>query len=152
MTKPLEGAGEIFSKCLPDDILKTLKMSYEALRKEEKEMFLDIGCFLVGEDTELAVRVLEGLGYSNVRDCLESLRLKCLVEYNYDVESNDDINYKHKLFRVVMHNQVQGMARHIAREDFFEFAKYKPLRLSWSSDITEMFQLQLEFPRGVNAS
>ena len=47
----LEGAGEIFSKQLPDDILKTLKMSYEALRKEEKAMFLDIGCFLVGEDT-----------------------------------------------------------------------------------------------------
>ena len=78
----MEGAGEKFSKELLDDILKTLKMSYEALRKEEKEMFLDIGCFLVGEDTELVVRVLEGLGYSNVRDCLESLCLKCLVEYN----------------------------------------------------------------------
>ena len=102
----MEGAGEIFSKQLLDDILKTLKMSYEALKKEEKEMFLDIGCFLVDEDTELAVRVSEGLGYSNIRDCPESLRLKCLVEYNYDMESNGDINYKHKLFQVVMHNQV----------------------------------------------
>ena len=116
-------------------------MSYEALRKEEKEMFLDIGCFLVGEDTELAVRVLEGLGYSNVRDCLESIHLKCLVEDNYDVESNGDINYKHNIFRVVIHNQVQGLARHIAREDFFDFTKYKLLCLSCSSDITEMFQL-----------
>lgn len=41
-----------------------------------------------------------------------------------------------------MHNQLKGLARHIAREDFFEFVKHKPLRLSCSSDITEMFQLQ----------
>jgi hypothetical protein len=85
---------EKFSKRLPDDIINTLKVSYEALSKEKKEMFLDIGCFLVGEDRELPVRVLEGLGYSDVRDCLESIRQKCLVEYNYDVKSN---NYVRKI-------------------------------------------------------
>jgi hypothetical protein len=79
---------EKFSKRLPDDIINTLKVSYEVLSKEKKEKFLDIGCFLVEEDTELAVRVLEGLGYSDVRDCLESLRQKCLLEYNYEEKSN----------------------------------------------------------------
>ena len=53
---------------------------------------------------------------------------------------------------LVLQDQVQGLARHIAREDFSEFAKYKLLRLSCSIDITEMFQLQLEFPRGVTSS
>jgi len=133
---------EKFSRQLPDDIINILKVSCKALRREEKEMLLDIGCFLVGEDRELAVLVLEGLGYSNVRDCLESLRQKCLVEYSYDVESNNDINYKYELSRVIMHNQIKGLAKHIAREEFFEFAKHKPLRLSCSSDIEEIFQLQ----------
>ena len=61
---------EIFSKILPDDTINTLKVSYEALKKEEKEMFLDIGCFLVGEDKELVVQVLEALGYCYIRECL----------------------------------------------------------------------------------
>jgi len=42
-----------------------------------------------------------------------------------------------------MHIQVKGLARHIAREEFFEFANHKPLRLSCSSDIEEMIQLQV---------
>lgn len=137
---------EKFSKRLPADTLNTLKVSYEALKKVQKEMFLDIGCFLVGEDRELVVQVLEGLGYSYVRDCLESLHQKCLVEYNYyDVETSNYIKYndEHPEFcRLIMHNQVKLLARHIAREEFFEFAKHKPLRLSCSSDLTEIFQLQ----------
>ena len=56
------------------------------------------------------------------------------------------------LHALVLPDQVQGLARHIAREDFSEFAKYKPLHLSCSTDITEMFQLQLEFLRGVTTS
>ena len=42
---------------------------------------------------------------------------------------------------LVLQDQVQGLARHIAREDFSEFTKYKPLRLSCSTNITEMFHL-----------
>lgn len=86
--------------------------------------------------------MLEGLGYSDVRDCLESLHQKCLLEYNYEVDSSNNINYRYEHCRVKMHNQVKGLARHIAREEFFEFAKHKPFRLSCSSDIKEAFQLQ----------
>jgi hypothetical protein len=89
---------EKFSKQLPDDTINTLKVSYEALKKEEKEIFLDIGCFLAGEDRELVVQVLEGLGYYYVRDCLESLHQKCLLEYNYDVETS---NYVRKIISVL---------------------------------------------------
>jgi len=68
------------STTLPNQIVNSLKVSYEALDHEEKEVFLDIGCFFVGEEKELAIRVLEGL-HDNRRigDHLESLRKKCLV-------------------------------------------------------------------------
>lgn len=83
-----------FSKRLPDDILDTLKVSYQNLNKKEKEMFLDIGCFLAGEEIELAVRVLQGSGYTNVRETLESLRRKCLLDFHSEVESNNDVSKK----------------------------------------------------------
>jgi len=70
---------EKYSQGLPlpeaDDVINTLKWSYSAMKTEEKMVFLDIGCFLVGEDSELAVRVLEGLGYKDVR-VLEGLGYK----------------------------------------------------------------------------
>jgi hypothetical protein len=42
-----------------------------------------------------------------------------------------------------MRNQVKELARHIAREEFFDSAKHKPLRLSCSSDTEKMFRLQV---------
>lgn len=122
------------SRGLPDNILNILKVSYEDLNGEEKEMFLNIGCFFVGEDRDLVVRVLEGLGYNEVWDCLESLHQRCLVEYH------DDVPYLHEIecqreehicncddhsrrplkgrYKITMHDQVRELARHIAREDF----------------------------------
>ena len=74
-----------------------------------------------------------------------------------EVKRQEPLNRQHaqELFfchALVLPDQVQGLARHIASEDFSEFAKHKPLRLSCATDITKMFQLQLEFLRGVTAS
>lgn len=71
---------------LPEDVQETLRSSYEALEDEEKEMFLDIGCFFVGEDKELVIRVLEGLGRDDVCDCLKRLNERCLIEFHYGVQ------------------------------------------------------------------
>lgn len=136
---------KMFSKRLPDQILDTLKASYQKLNKEEKEMYLDIGCFLAGEDKELAVRVLQGSGYTDVWGTLESLRRKCLLDFESDVESSNDINYKYEhpnIGRLIMHNHLTGFARHIAREEFIEFSEHKPLRLSCSNDMNQILQLQ----------
>jgi hypothetical protein len=46
---------ERLSRRLPDDIVDTLKVSYEALRGDEKEIFLDLGCFFPREDKEVTV-------------------------------------------------------------------------------------------------
>jgi len=151
---------EKLSRRLPDNILNKLKVSYEDLNSEEKEMFLDIGCFFVGEDTDLAVRVLDGLGYSNVWDCLESLRQRCLVEYYDDVQSHHEIECRREehirnyddlygrpskgRYKITMHDHLRDLARHIAREDFRRLATRKPLRVGCSTDIQKMLQLQLK--------
>jgi Leucine-rich repeat (LRR) protein len=75
-------------------VTKTLRMNYESMdSNEEKELFLDIGCFFVGEDIELVVRVSEGLGYySDVQNhLLENLRKKCFVHFECDAESHHEI-------------------------------------------------------------
>jgi hypothetical protein len=87
---------EKLSRRLPDDIVDTLKVSYEALNSEEKEIFLDLGCFFLGEDKEVAVRVFEGLGYKDVCDCLENLRQKCLIEYHDEVNLMMKLNAEQK--------------------------------------------------------
>lgn len=144
-----------------EDVLNILKWSYNAMKMEEKMMFLDIGCFLVGEDSELAVRVLEGLGFFNdVRDCLTSLCQKCLVDVDNDeIHSSIDGNitgfnyrnmYDSTLFRlrfhcatefhgrtkIIMENQVRDLVRHIVREESPPMEK--PMRLNCSTDIAKM--------------
>lgn len=37
-----------------------LKISYNDLKSEEKNMFLDIACFFVGDDEDSALRILDG--------------------------------------------------------------------------------------------
>lgn len=89
---------------------------------EQQEMLLDVGCFLVGEDLELAVRLLEGLGYNNdVRNCLESLHRKCLTDFNNNVEYqipdisvwSDSISWAVKVdsSKIIMQHQVRELAR-----------------------------------------
>lgn len=80
-------------------VLKTLRVSYESMHSdEEKDLFLDIGCFFVGEDKELAVSVSEGLGYySDVQnELLENLRKKRLVYFESDAESYHKIENRGK--------------------------------------------------------
>jgi hypothetical protein len=45
------------SKILPRDIQSTLQISYDALDEVEKQIFLDIACFFIGEDRNTAIRI-----------------------------------------------------------------------------------------------
>jgi hypothetical protein len=92
---------EKLSTTMPNQARNPLQVSYQALDPEEKEVFLDIGCFLVGEEKELAIRVLEGLhGNNRIGDHLESLRKKCLVNFDYDVQLDDGIECRKQKYPV----------------------------------------------------
>lgn len=66
-------------KILPGDITEVLKISYEALDEQEKQIFLDIACFLVGENKDMAIRIWDGSGWQGYSG-FQNLEDKCLVE------------------------------------------------------------------------
>ncbi|KAL4196769.1 hypothetical protein AMTRI_Chr04g247900 [Amborella trichopoda] len=89
---------------IPGDIDRHLRVSYDALDWSEKQIFLDIASFFIGEDKDMAIRVWDALkwfGSAGVR----SLQHKCLVK----LEKNK--------FR--MHDQLRDMAAKILEEENF---------------------------------
>ncbi|KAH9288998.1 hypothetical protein KI387_033115, partial [Taxus chinensis] len=90
------------SRILPQDIRKRLRASYDALEKEEQDMFLDVACFFIGEKISLAIAVWDGSGWSGVYGW-ETLVNKCLVDL-------DDKN------RIRMHDHLRDLGREIAAE------------------------------------
>lgn len=134
--RQLEG----FFETPPKDIIDRLKGSYEALDPEEKKIFLDIGCFLVGEEQKLAIQVLKGLYANiNIEENLKRLRRKCLVRDpmigdNHSGPSLDMISMPHPLSR---------LARDIARKEFS--TPDRPQRFSCSNDMKTMLEIASEF-------
>ncbi|XP_059073352.1 TMV resistance protein N-like [Cryptomeria japonica] len=100
------------SRILPDDIINRLRVSYDALDKEEKQMFLDIACFFIGEDKKTAIAVWEGSGWSGLWGW-ERLVNKCLVDLVHG-------------YKIRMHDHLRDLGREIA-------SSLPPYRL-WSPD------------------
>ncbi|XP_054782075.1 disease resistance protein RPV1-like [Prosopis cineraria] len=84
------------------DIQAVLKLSYDGLDDEEKEMFLDIACFLKGESKGDAITTLEGCGF-HASIGLRTLMDKALISIDYDT--------------VQMHDLIQSMALEIVRQE-----------------------------------
>lgn len=82
------------------DIYDVLKISYNELKLEEKNIFLDIACFFAGEDKDFVLRILE------VSNCV----LNVLVH-----KSLITLSYSNKL---QMHDLLQEMGREIVRQEF----------------------------------
>ncbi|KAH9289089.1 hypothetical protein KI387_033206, partial [Taxus chinensis] len=61
------------------DIKDRLKISFDALDWEEKQIFMDISCFFANKPKSVAIRSWEGSGWS-AHLALERLKDKCLVE------------------------------------------------------------------------
>ncbi|XP_057835033.2 disease resistance protein Roq1 [Cryptomeria japonica] len=99
------------SRILPTDIKQRLQVSYDALDEEEKEMFLDVACFLIGENKSRAIAVWDGSGWSGAPG-LETLVNKSLVELVSDpVYSGQSPSYADK---IRMHDHLRDMGREIA--------------------------------------
>ncbi|XP_057846239.2 disease resistance protein RUN1 isoform X2 [Cryptomeria japonica] len=131
---------ESLRKQLPKDVLRGIVMdSYESLDIKEKEAFLDVAHFLMGEDRDLVERVMDGFN-DNGFQCLQTLRQKCLVEFELadiirsralQVESVDwSVGIWRRAkgrFKIRMHDLVRDLARQIGRQEL-------PLRLCCSND------------------
>ncbi|GLJ45355.1 hypothetical protein SUGI_0954640 [Cryptomeria japonica] len=107
-------------RILPGEIQQRLKVSYDALDEEEKEMFLDVACFFIGENKKSrAIAVWDGSGWSGLHG-FETLLNKCLVEL---VEQQV---YRHHTWvvekRIRMHDHLRDMGREIA-------SRHSPYRL-----------------------
>eukprot|EP00253_Pinus_taeda_P012479 PITA_12479 len=66
-------------RTLPEDIKKRLQISYEALNEDEKQVFLDIACFFIGQRREMAISVWNVSKWGGWLT-LQNLQNKCLVE------------------------------------------------------------------------
>ncbi|ESR55398.1 hypothetical protein CICLE_v10018611mg [Citrus x clementina] len=95
-----ENALENLKMISDPDIYDVLKISYNELKLEEKNIFLDIACFFAGEDKDFVLRILE------VSNCV----LNVLVH-----KSLITLSYSNKL---QMHDLLQEMGREIVRQEF----------------------------------
>ncbi|XP_028807414.1 disease resistance-like protein DSC1 [Neltuma alba] len=85
-----------------EDILQVLKLSFDGLNFEEKEMFLDIAFFLNGEAKEYVITVLESFGF-HARIGLETLVDRTLITIDQS--------------QVLMHDLVKEMGYEIVRQE-----------------------------------
>ncbi|GLJ24536.1 hypothetical protein SUGI_0468790 [Cryptomeria japonica] len=131
---------ESLRKQLPKNVLRRIvKDSYKSLDIREREAFLDIAHFLIGEGADLVERVLDGLNGSGSK-CLQALSHKCLVEF----ESEDIIlprtiraeflswrigvwRRPKRSLKIGMHDLVRELAIQIGRKE-------SPLRLCCRND------------------
>ncbi|KAH7404723.1 hypothetical protein KP509_15G040100 [Ceratopteris richardii] len=99
------------------DIVNVLKISLNGLEANEMEAFLDICCFLIGEEEETACSVLEGC-YGLGRTYLEALKNRCLITIAEHRSLDYDFYERRKRSRVIeVHDQIRDMGRRIIREE-----------------------------------
>lgn len=58
-----ENALQNLKRISDPDIYGVLKISFTELKAEEKSIFLDIACFIVGEDKDSVTRILDNYNY-----------------------------------------------------------------------------------------
>lgn len=107
---------KISALVLLPEIKNSLKISYDRLDDQEKEVFLDIACFLIEEDKDQAISVWDGSRWAGSVN-LQNLEENCIVQ----IDSQN---------RIRMHNHLRDLGRTLAEE---ELPKY-PRRLWRGND------------------
>lgn len=91
------------SKILHTDVQITLKIIFDNLGSEEKQIFLDVACFIIGEDRDTAIRIWDASCFEGMLG-LQNLERHCLVE----VDSENSIR---------MHIHLRDMGRDMANKE-----------------------------------
>ncbi|KAH7428301.1 hypothetical protein KP509_10G086000 [Ceratopteris richardii] len=95
-----------YLKRVGEDIFNVLRISFDGLDTNQREAFLDICCFLIGEKEETACRVFES-SYGIGRTYLSVLKSKCLITI-------EESGYEGRL--IGMHDHLRDMGRAIIRD------------------------------------
>ncbi|XP_008235905.2 PREDICTED: TMV resistance protein N-like [Prunus mume] len=93
-----------------EEIEEVLRISYDGLGKNEKEMFLDIACFYKGYERNYVQKLLDGCGFrgeKGINDLIDRSLISISKVRRKDLLSRGFIK---------MHDLVQEMGRAIARE------------------------------------
>ncbi|KAK1415885.1 hypothetical protein QVD17_31673 [Tagetes erecta] len=91
-------------KCIPNPtIIERLKISYDGLEPNEKELFLDIACFLRKWDINKAMMLLDACSY------YPKIGVRVLIQKSLIKVSNEKID---------MHDLIEEMARYIVKEEY----------------------------------
>ncbi|XP_042965051.1 disease resistance protein RPV1-like [Carya illinoinensis] len=141
-----ESALKKYGKCPHKGIYEILKISYDGLDDNEKDIFLHIACFFKGESVKYVTKILDSCCFSSSID-IASLEDKCLI------------NISHKYFDqyVEMHDLLQEMGKEIVRRESPKEAGERS-RLFFHEDVRHVLEentetnkiegMLLDFPRG----
>jgi len=86
-------------------ILDKLMISYNGLPPEERMMFLDISCFMIGQREHIAMQIFKActFDYKGPAASFSSLKDKCLVKLDED--------------RIIMHDLLRDMGRQVVKNN-----------------------------------
>ncbi|KAG2665013.1 hypothetical protein I3760_16G110100 [Carya illinoinensis] len=98
-----EDALEKYKRIPPDDIQGKLRISYDSLEENEKNIFLDIACFFAGKFIEYVTNILDGCGFFS-HTGIPILREKSLIT----IDEYQCIN---------MHDLLKVMGKEIVRKE-----------------------------------
>ncbi|XP_029125309.1 uncharacterized protein LOC109789614 [Cajanus cajan] len=101
-----------------EKILDVLKISYDRLGENAKQVFLDIACFFKGESSEYVKKIIEEFGASNINVLVNKSLLT--IENGY----------------LKMHDLIQDMGREIIRQETTKLGERS--RLWYYEDVIEI--------------
>ncbi|GLJ33348.1 hypothetical protein SUGI_0670880 [Cryptomeria japonica] len=99
------------SEMLHRDIKKRLRISFDSLDDEEKQVFMDVACFFVGKTTNVAKEIMKASGW-NVNNAIETLKDKCLLFE----EEEEKLGYQYWEHVLRMHDHLRDLGREMADE------------------------------------
>ncbi|CAK9194562.1 unnamed protein product [Sphagnum troendelagicum] len=117
------------------DILDKLMISYNSLCLEERMMFLDIACFMIGQREQRAMQIFKACAsdYRGPALSFSSLKDKCLLKLDEDRQ-------------IIMHDLLRDMGRQVVKNESRNMEKGTPSHL-WDP---EMVQRVLQNKEGTN--
>ncbi|GLJ14936.1 hypothetical protein SUGI_0243760 [Cryptomeria japonica] len=106
----LEKVGNIH----PNEVMQCLKISFDSLEEEEKQIFMDIACFFSGKSKDMAIRIWKASQWKWAEHAVQILLDKCLVEVEHD-ENEATYSFRKErgdVFRI--HDHLRDLGRQMA--------------------------------------